>query len=230
MKKTIGIVGGTTPESTSLYYLHITRSYQERFGDYDFPPVVIYSVRFKPYMDWMAADRWDLVCESLLEVLSALKRAGCDFALLSANTLHRVFPELAPRSPLPLLNIIDCVGRAISGSGIRKIALLGTRTTMSEPFYKDGLSVFGIEAMVPDEESQRAIHGIIVNELGKAVVKPESKEKILGITQTMADRGAQAVVLACTELPLLIQPPDTRLPLFDTARIHAGEALAMALA
>lgn len=229
MHKTIGILGGMTPESTSTYYEHITRTYVRRFGDYGFPPVVIYSVSFQQYQDWMIAGRWDSIIQGLSGGLRALHRAGADFAVIATNTMHNVLPELLKSSPIPILSIIDATAEAVKASGMDTIGLLGTRFTMEKPFYTEGLNRYGIKALIPNGHDRETVHRIIFEELGSGIFTDESRSLYVSIVHRLRDAGAQGIILGCTEIPLLIQESDCGVPLFDTAVIHADRALEHAI-
>src|SRR5512142_3088320 len=149
MAKRIGILGGLTAESTVTYYQHITRTYQGRFGTHAYPEVVIYSVSFQQFEDWMEAGEWDEIAEALLQGLTRLQLAGADFAVMATNTMHLLFDRLCARSPIPLLSIIDATAEAIRKQGIECVGLLGTRFTMEKPFYADRLRARGISTVVP---------------------------------------------------------------------------------
>ena len=229
MSKTIGILGGMTPESTVSYYQHITRSYIERFGDFGFPETIIYSVSFQEYEDWMISGNWDSIAEGLSRGIASLKRGGADFAVIATNTMHKVFPQLKENSPIPLISIIDATAEAIRERNMKTVGLLGTSFTMSEPFYLEGLAAYGITAIVPDKEGQKTINDIIFYELGKGILTDESRQKYVNIVYKLHEEGAEGVILGCTEIPLLIKEEDCGVPLFDTAVIHAEKALKYAL-
>lgn len=227
--KTIGLFGGTTPESTVGYYQYITGEYTRRFGDYGYPQVLIYSVTFQEIMEWARGDRWDLAAAKMVEVFEALRRAGADFGLLTANTAHMVFDEVARRTELPLLSMVDAVVEAIRRAGVERVGLLGTETTMSAPFYPEALGSRGIATLVPEAEVQSELSRIIYDELARGEIRPESKRKFLAAIRGLEERGAGGVILACTEIPLIVEETDVALPLFDTLEIHAEAALRMAV-
>jgi len=227
--KTIGLLGGTTPESTIEYYRYITGEYTRRHGDYGYPQVLIYSVTFQEFMDWGRSDRWDLAAAKMVEAFQALLRAGADFGLMTANTPHIVFDEVARGTSLPLVSIVDTTVRTVLQAGIRTVGLLGTETTMSASFYPDALGARGVSTLVPDAQDRSALSRIIYDELARGEVRPESKRDCLRIIRGLEERGAEGVLLACTEIPLIVEPGDTELPLLDTLRIHADEALRRAV-
>ncbi len=228
MAKRIGILGGLTAESTVTYDQHITRTYQRRFGTHAYPEVVIYSVSFQQFEDWMEAGEWDEIAEALLQGLSRLHLAGADFAVMATNTMHLLFDRLAAASPIPLVSIVDATADAIRRAGLQTVGLLGTRFTMEKPFYADGLARHGISSLVPDTAAREDIHRVIMQDLSRGELRDESRRRYLEIMDGLAARGAQGIVLGCTEIPLLVTAKDTSLPLFDTAVLHADAALARA--
>lgn len=229
MTKKIGILGGMSPESTSTYYEYITRTYTERFGDFAYPEIIIYSVSFQPFVDWPSAGRWDLVANALAESANCLEKAGADFIVIATNTMHIVFDEIQARVNIPMLSLLDAVGQAVQAKNIGKVGLLGTRFTMQNTFYADALAKYGIEVIIPEGDDAVTVNQVIYNELVKGIISPESKKKFLAITKNLQERGVQGVILGCTEIPLLIASEDTELPLFDTTTIHAEAALNFAL-
>ncbi len=230
MAKKIGILGGMSPESTTAYYEYITRTYTEQFGDFSYPEIIIYSVSFQPFVDWPAAGKWDLVANSLAECANRLDKAGADFIVIATNTMHIVFDEIQAQVNIPIISLLDAVGQAIQTKNITKVGLLGTRFTMQNSFYADALKKFGIEVIVPTGDDAITVNQVIYDELVKGIISPQSKRKFLTITKTLQERGAQGVILGCTEIPLLINTADTELLLFDTTVIHAQAALNYALA
>jgi aspartate racemase len=229
MHKTIGILGGMTAESTVTYYQHIVRTYQARYGDHAYPQVVLYSVSFQRFKDWMDADNWDAIEQELRVALRKLAAAGADFAVMATNTMHLMFDQLQRDSLIPLISIMDTTADAITAAGLRTVGLLGTKFTMEKEFYAEGLARCGIRALVPDAPDRRIVHEVIMEELSRGILREESRRHYLQIIDSLAGRGAEGLVLGCTEIPLLVRPQDTSLPLFDTAVIHAEAALARAL-
>jgi aspartate racemase len=227
--KRIGLLGGLTPESTVLYYRYITSEYTRRFGDYGFPEILIHSVTFQEFMDWARADAWDAAADRMVEIFDGLESAGADFGLMTANTPHIVFDEVAGRTALPLLSILEVTVEAVRESKLGCVGLLGTETTMNAPMYPNALAAHGIETVLPEPEDRAELSRIIYEELSGAVLKPESKREYLRVIGEMEERGAGGIILGCTEIPLLIEPGDVPIPLFDTTRIHAEAALRMAV-
>ena len=229
MSKTIGILGGMTPESTVTYYQHITRTYIERYGNYGFPPIIVHSVSFQQYEDWMLAGEWNAIAEGLTKAVISLKNGGADFIVIATNTMHKVFHLIQKKSPLPLISIIDATAEEIQKRKMETVGLLGTIFTMKESFYKDGLKNHGIRTLVPEALDQDIVNQIIFDELGRGILKQESREQYIEIVHRLHEKGAEGVILGCTEIPLLIKEEDCGIPLYDTAVIHAEKALEVAL-
>jgi len=230
MYKKIGILGGMSPESTVEYYQYITRSYTERFGDYGYPEILIYSVSFQPYVDWPERDRWDLVAQGLSDAAQKLEDAGADFIIIATNTMHLVFDQVQANVSIPMLSLLDAVGEAIVAQGMDTVGLLGTKFAMEKGFYQDALASKGIKVLVPDAADRDYVNDVIYNELVVGQSRHESRVRFVSIIQDLAARGAQGVILGCTEIPLLVSEADAGLPAFDTTAIHAEAALNYALA
>jgi len=230
MHKKIGILGGMSPESTVEYYQYITHAYTERFGDYGYPEVIIYSVSFQPYVDWPLQDRWDLVAQGLSEAAQKLEAAGADFIVIATNTMHLVFDQVQASVSVPMLSLLDAVGEAILARGMKTVGLLGTKFTMEEGFYQGALARRGITVLVPDAEDREYVNTVIYDELVAGQIHDESRVGFVTIIKKLAERGAEGVILGCTEIPLLVSEADAGIPLFDTTAIHAEAALNYALA
>jgi len=229
MKRKIGIIGGLSPESTVSYYLHITRSYVDRFGDSSYPEILIYSVNLENYHRWRNDGRWDLITDDLVKAGLSLEGSGADFCLIATNTMHKVFDEVQNRVGIPMLHLIETLSDEITKRKVETVGLLGTRFTMGDGFYSRKLSEAGIAVVVPDPEEQEFVHRIIEEELVVGKLIDSSRKKFLEIIDHLQSRGAEGVVLGCTEIPLLIKQEDCRIPVFDTAVIHADAALEAAL-
>jgi len=227
--KKIGIVGGLSPESTISYYQYLVRRYQELFGDHGYPEIVIYSVNFQSYVNWTRHDKWEPVAEDLTRAITRLQAAGADFAVIACNMVHFVFDQVQERAAIPLINIIDATAEAIRDAGITTVGLLGTRFTMENNFYRTGLARHGIESLIPTKPSRIALTQIILEELARGVIRAESRNKVLSITEDLVEKGVKGIVLGCTELPLLIEACHTAVRLFDTATLHADKALRYAI-
>ena len=230
MTKRIGILGGMSPESTAEYYEYITHTYTQRFGDYGYPEIIIYSVSFQPYVDWPNQERWDLVAQGLSEAGQRLQAAGADFIIIATNTMHLVFDQVQANVDVPMLSLLDAVGEAIQERGIQTVGLLGTRFTMEKTFYQDALAQQEITVLVPDADDREYVNGVIYDELVAGQIRDESRAGFVRIIHRLAERGAEGVILGCTEIPLLVSEADAGLPLFNTTTIHAAAALNYALA
>ncbi len=229
MHKKIGILGGMSPESTVEYYQYITHTYTERFGDYGYPEVIIYSVSFQPYVDWPNQDRWDLVAQGLSEAAIKLEAAGADLIVIATNTMHLVFDQVQASVTVPMLSLLDAVGDTILARGIETVGLLGTRFTMEKSFYQNALARKGISVLVPDAQDREYVNAVIYDELVAGQIRAESRAGYVAIIKKLAERGAEGIILGCTEIPLLVNEEDAGMPLFDTTTIHAEAALSYAL-
>jgi len=229
MHKRIGILGGLSPESTATYYEYITRKYTERFGDYGYPEIIIYSVNFQNYVDWGDTGQWDRIAEDMIKAARALERAGAEFGIIATNTMHIAFDEVQAAVNIPFLHLIDATAEAIKAKSFSKVGLLGTKFTMNKPFYKDRLAANGIVAIVPEASDQEEVNRVIYDELVKGCVLDASRKRFMEIMSKLGEDGAEGIILGCTEIPLLISEKDSSLPLFDTTTIHAHRALEYAI-
>ena len=228
--KTIGLIGGMSWESTLEYYRIINEAVKEKLGGFHSAEMVLYSVDFAEVEALQHRGEWDRAAVLLTEAARRVEAAGADCALLATNTMHRVFDEIRKGIRIPLLHIADVTGREIQARGLKRIGLLGTRFTMEQEFYKGKLARdFGIDVLIPDEAERRAIHGILYDELCLGAVKDASREVFRKIIGGLESRGAQGIVLGCTEIPLIVKQKDYALPLFDTTDLHARAAVDLAL-
>ncbi len=229
MHKRIGILGGLSPESTVAYYEYITRTYTQRYGDYGYPEVLIYSVNFQRYVDWQSTGRWDEAREDMIRCFGALRRAGADFGLIATNTMHIVFDEVARAVKLPLVSIIDAAADAVLERGLERVGLLGTKFTMREAFYRDGLARRGLNVLVPSGPDQERINAVIYGELCRGRITGPSHDLFCSIAGNLLRSGAEGIILGCTEIPMLLKPEDVEAPLFNTTLVHAEMALRRAV-
>ena len=229
MHKRIGILGGMSPESTVAYYEYITRTYTERFGDYGYPEILIYSVSFQQYVDWPNQERWDLVAEGLSRAAQKLVAAGADLILIATNTMHLVFDEVQARVEVPMLSLPDATAEAILARGLYTVGLLGTKFTMEKRFYQDALARRGISTLVPGADDREYVHRVIYDELVAGQIRAESRAGFMAVIGRLVERGAEGIVLGCTEIPLLVNEAGAGIPLFDTTQIHAEAALNYAI-
>jgi aspartate racemase len=219
---TIGIVGGMSPESTATYYQHIVRRHQAEFHDHSYPRIVIISVSFQKYIDWQHGGDWDRIGRELETEFQKAASAGADFALLATNTMHKVLPSV--KSPIPVLSILDAVGAFAKKKGIRSLGLTGTKFTMSAGFYAEGLVRQGLGVFTPPAPDQEEIHRIIYDELISGKVNHSSVRYFDEIAQRLLGRGAEAILLGCTELELLIRGFRNKASFLDSTSIHADAA------
>jgi aspartate racemase len=227
--KTIGILGGMSPESTIHYYEQIIHGYLSRFGTHQYPEIVIYSVTFEPYIQWQEAGEWDQMAKDMIKASRRLEAAGANFIVIATNTMHKVVDEVQAAVQIPILSMLDVVAQTILDQGLTTVGLLGTMYTMTDGFYVDGLEKFGLSVIVPDDLDRHLVHDVIFSELIKGEILPESRQKFIEIIRKLETAGAEGIVLGCTEIPMLISAGDVNLPIFDTTHIHAEAALVEAL-
>lgn len=222
--KRLGMIGGMSAESTVPYYRQINAHVAARLGGLHSAPLLIYSVDFAPIAEWQAQDRWDDAGMFLANCGRVLCDAGAQALILCTNTMHKVAPTIEAAINVPFLHIADVTAQAIRASGLRRVALLGTRFTMEQAFYRERLQQHGLEIDVPGAADRECVHRVIFEELCKGRIEQSSREAFREVIARLADRGAEAVVLGCTEIGLLIGPEDSPLPLFDTTALHARAA------
>jgi aspartate racemase len=225
--KTLGIIGGLGPESTVDYYQRIIALYRERTGDGSYPEFVVVSVNLRKGLDFMDANELSGMADYLLEAIGKVARAGADFAIISANTPHIVFDDVAPNSPIPLISIVEATCAAAKARKLKRLALFGTRYTMQANFYPKVFTREGIGLLTPEREEQDYIHEKYFSELVPGKFLPETRVGLLAIVDRMkAKSGIVGVVLAGTELPLLLRDPDHNgIPFLDTTKIHVKAAV-----
>ena len=228
--KTIGLMGGMTSESSLEYYRIINRYMREKMGGIHSARSVMWSVDFAEIEVLMEGGKWDSILEILAETAKKIERAGADFLVLCTNTMHKLSDNIQKHIKIPILNIIDVTAEKIKSMGFSTVGLLGTRFTMAEEFYKKRLAEkHGLIVLVPSEQEQMVIHRIIVDELSIGKIEKESNEKYWEIIHTLKERGAQGIILGCTEIPLLVKEEQGDIPIFDTTLIHARAAVQKAL-
>ena len=228
--KTIGLLGGMSWESTVLYYQIVNRTVARKLGGLHSAKLVLNSVDFAEIEQLQHADRWEEAGARLADAAQSLEAAGADFIVLCTNTMHRVAADIEARSRLPLLHIADPTANAILASGFSTVGLLGTRFTMEHDFYRGRLeSEFGLTVHVPETRSREVVHDIIYSELCRGVVSTSSLEEYQRVVAELETMGAEAVILGCTEIGLLLRPEHVSVPLFDTTVLHAEAAAMFAL-
>lgn len=228
--KTIGLLGGMSWESTAIYYRLLNELVQERLGGLHSAKLVLVSVDFAEIAELQHAGDWQGAGRLLVGAARQLEAAGAECLVICTNTMHKLADEIKAAVSIPLLHIADATAGAIRRSGAKRPALIATRFTMEQDFYRQRLADrYGIEALVPDEAGRAKVHGIIYDELCRGLVKPESKAVYLDEIARLRSQGADGVILGCTEITMLIGQPDFDIPVFDTTAIHAEAAIAFAL-
>ena len=227
--KRIGLLGGMSWESTVTYYQMINEAVKRRLGGLHSAELVLYSVDFAEIEKCQAEGDWERSGEILGEAAAALERAGAEMILICTNTMHKVAPQIQANIQVPLVHIAEATADELNRRGIRRAALLGTKYTMTQDFYKAKLVDAGIEVLVPDEADMETVNDVIYQELCLGEIRAESKEKFLAIIRRLESQGAEGVILGCTEIGLLVKQEDVELPVFDTTLIHGEKAVEMAL-
>ena len=222
--KTIGLIGGMSWESTVTYYKIINETVKEKLGGLHSAKCILYSVDFQEIEECQANGNWEKSGEILGEAAYNLEKAGADFIVICTNTMHKVINQIKEKISIPILHIAEMTAEKILEKGLKNIALLGTKYTMEQDFYKSKLIEKGINVIIPDKNDIEIINKVIYDELCLGTINSNSKKKFLEIVDKLRSKGAEGIILGCTEIGLLIKNEDTDVPLFDTAVIHAEEA------
>ncbi|MGN5723828.1 aspartate/glutamate racemase family protein [Acinetobacter calcoaceticus] len=227
--RTIGLLGGMSWESTSLYYQQINKMVHRKLGKLHSAKVIINSVDFEEIAALQAKGLWQEAGSYLAEQAQNLEKAGADCILVCTNTMHKIAAQIEDSISIPFLHIADATAKEILSQNIGKVALLGTAFTMEQDFYKARLQDYGIEVIIPNEADRKIVHSIIYEELCLGVINPDSQQKYIAIVERLIAEGAQGVILGCTEICMLIGELKFSVPLFDTTTIHAKEAVSFSL-
>ena len=228
--KTIGLIGGMSWESTIPYYKIINETINNELGGFHSAKIILYSVDFAEIEHYQSENNWSAAGNTLGYVANSLQQAGADFIVLCTNTMHKVAEQIRQGcNNIPLLHIAEVTAKELCYHHIKKAGLLGTKYTMTQDFYKEKLAEFGIETIVPDDANIEIINNVIYNELCKGIVSPAAKQKFISIIERLKASGAEAVILGCTEIGLLINQKDVPIPVFDTTILHAKCAAMKAL-
>ena len=222
--KTIGLIGGMSWESTVTYYKIINETVKEKLGGLHSAKCVLYSVDFQEIEECQANGNWEKSGEILGEAANNLEKAGADFIVICTNTMHKVVNQIKEKISIPILHIAEMTAEKILEKGLKNIALLGTKYTMEQDFYKSKLIEKGINVIIPDKNDIEIINEVIYDELCLGTINSDSKKKFLEIVDKLRNKGVEGIILGCTEIGLLIKNEDTDVPLFDTAIIHAEQA------
>lgn len=228
--KTIGLLGGMSWESTSGYYRAINTGVKEKLGGLHSAKIALYSVDFEPIEKLQHSGNWQGTAEMLSQAAQKIELAGADFLLICTNTMHKVAPQIAQAINIPLLHIADATAEVLVNKGIKTVGLLGTAFTMEQDFYKGRLKDhYGLNVLTPNEADIKIVHNVIYQELCLGNSTAASKTQYLRIIASLAASGAEAVILGCTEIGMLVAQADTKTPLLDTTYIHAQKAIEWAL-
>ena len=222
--KTIGLIGGMSWESTVTYYKIINETVKEKLGGFHSAKCILYSVDFQEIEECQANGNWEKSGEILGEAAYNLEKAGAEFIVICTNTMHKVINQIKEKISIPILHIAEMTAEKILEKGLKNIALLGTKYTMEQDFYKSKLIEKGINVIIPDKNDIEIINEVIYDELCLGTINSNSKKKFLEIVDKLRSKGAEGIILGCTEIGLLIKNEDTDVPLFDTAIIHAKQA------
>ena len=228
--KTIGLLGGMSWESTVTYYRLINEGVRERLGGLHSAKIVLYSINFHEIEPLQHQRRWSEAGALLAQAAKQIESAGADFLVICTNTMHRVASQIESHIKIPLLHIADATGEEIKKAGFNTVGLLGTRFTMEQDFYRGRLTErYDLKVLVPDKRERELVHRVIYEELCLGKIREPSRDQYATVIQGLLDRGAQGVILGCTEISLLVKPEDVRTRLFDTTAIHAYRAVEWAI-
>jgi aspartate racemase len=229
--KTIGLIGGMSWESSIEYYRIINEEVRDRLGKLHSAQSLMYSVDFAPVEELQREGKWKEATEIMIDAARRLEKGGADFVVICTNTMHRMADEVQACIGIPLLHVVDTAAKSVKERGLGTVGLLGTRFTMEEDFYRGRLArKHGLQVHVPEPSERDQVHRVIYDELVVGELRQESRAVFLRIIDGLVARGAQGIVLGCTEIPLLIKEGDCPVPVFDTTRLHAQAAVDMALA
>ncbi len=228
--KTIGLIGGMSWESTVDYYKILNREVKKRLGDPHSAEIMMHSVDFAEIEKLQAAGEWELLTQKMINIAEKLEAAGADMLLICANTMHQMAPAVQSQLKIPLLHIADAAAEKIEAENLKKVGLLGTKYTMEGDFYKDRIeNNYQIEVIIPEAEQRDYIHQAIYQELVAGILKDQTREKFKTVIDSLKIKGAEGIILGCTEIPLLIKDQNSCLPVFNTTELHAKKAVEFAL-
>lgn len=227
--KTLGLIGGLSWESSTEYYRYINTFVKEELGGLNSAKCLMHSFNFAEIVEMQHNGEWEKATQAMVDAAKKLEGGGADAIVICTNTMHKMADDLEKNVVIPLIHIADATAAKIKEQGLDAVGLLGTNFTMEQDFYKERLKKHGIDVVVPDGEDRKIVHNVIYEELCQGVVKEASKKAYLEILSRLADKGAQGVVLGCTEIPLLINQNDTSMPLFDTTYLHSKAAAEFAM-
>jgi aspartate racemase len=227
--KTIGLIGGMSWESSAQYYAIINRAVRERLGGAHSAEMLLYSVDFGEIERLQRDGDWSSLTVLMVDAAKRLESGGADFVLICSNTMHLMADDVAAAIGVPLLHVVDATAAAITRAGLKRVGLLGTAFTMEMPFYSNRLAAAGLETLIPDAADRREVHRVIYEELVAGKIDAASRAAYREVIARLVARGAQTIVLGCTEIMLLVDQSDSTVPLFDTTSLHALAAVDLAL-
>jgi aspartate racemase len=228
--KTIGLIGGMSWESTVDYYKILNREIKKKLGEPHSAEIIMYSVDFADIEKMQSAGEWDKLSKKMINIAQKLEKAGADMLLICANTMHQMADEVQQKINIPLLHIADAAAEKIESGGYKNVGLLGTKYTMEGSFYKNRINEnYNIDVIIPEVEERDYIHQVIYQELVSGILKDDSRDNFKEIIDNLKEKGAEGIILGCTEIPLLIKDKDSSLPIFNTTELHAKKAVEIAL-
>lgn len=227
--KTIGLIGGMSWESSAQYYAIINRAVRDRLGGSHSAKILMHSLDFGEIERLQHDGDWSSLTVQMVDVAKRIQAGGADFVLICSNTMHLMADAMAAEIDIPLLHVVDQTSAAIVKAGLKRVGLLGTAFTMERPFYRDRLAAAGLEVFIPTDADRREVHRVIYEELVAGKFEPVSRQIYREVIARLVERGAQAIVLGCTEIMLLVEQSDSAVPLFDTTSLHALAAVDLAL-
>lgn len=227
--KTIGLIGGMSWESSTVYYELINKKIKEELGGFHSAKSIMVSVDFAEIENLQKKDDWDGLTKYMIKSAKQLENAGADLIILCTNTMHLCSDEIIKNVTIPFLHIADATGKKIQSKGLQKLALIGTKFTMEKDFYRTILKKYNIDVIIPDVDDREIIHKVIYKELVLGNIENNSREVYKRIIKDLENKGAEGVILGCTEIPLLIKQDDVDIPIFNTTKIHAESAVEIAL-
>ena len=222
--KTVGLLGGMSWESTVTYYQIINKTVKETLGGLHSAKILMYSVDFAEIEKLQASGNWEQSAEILADAAWHLEKAGADFIVICTNTMHKVAPQIQSRITIPILHIADATADELTKADIKTVALLGTKYTMTQDFYKRRINDKNIKVLIPKDEDIEIVNHVIYDELCRGIISENSRQEYIRIISSLQKKGAQGVILGCTEIGLLISQKDSPIPVFDTTLIHARKA------
>lgn len=229
-QKIIGMIGGVSWESTALYYQLLNRSVREYLGGLNSAKILMYSLNYEPIVKLEKQGKWDDIGNELVAAAKSLQEGGADFIILCCNTLHKMAPSIEQALHIPFLHIADPAGNILVDTHVQKVGLLGTQFTMEDGFYSSRLAdKFGLDIILPLEEDRQCLDSIIYDELCQGKIVSESQQKLIEIIYHLSGQGAEAILLGCTELGILVSEEEVDLPIYDTTVLHANEAVQVSL-